>query len=250
MKCDEVIRAIPWLLDDELEPTQTLELESHLAGCAACRGVYEHEGRLRLVLRGAGNGVHAPPALRHRIRDLLDAEDRRASSFRQLVPAFAAVAILAAFIWRGAGPGLGWAPEVEEAAARHARILPMDVVAADVGQVQSFFNDKLPFAVHVPRVTATPVAMLGGRVTQLNNRDAAYLRYDVPRGRLSVFVYEDSRPEMNEGAVYYVIGHQRVQLQRVRGFTVARWRQSGLVYSLVTDLPEAEFVRVVDFGER
>ena len=250
MKCDEVMRAIPWLLDDELESTQALELESHLATCAACRGVYEHEGRLRLLVRRAGDGIHAPPALRHRIRDLLDLEVRRSNGIRQLVPAFAAVAILAAFIWRGAGGGISWAPEVDEAAARHALSLPMDVVAADVGQVQSFFNDKLPFAVHVPRVTAAPVAMLGGRITQIHNRDAAYLRYDVPRGRLSVFVYEDPRPEMNEGAVYYQIGNQHVQLQRVRGYTVARWRQSGLVYSLVTDLPEAEFVRVVDFGER
>jgi anti-sigma factor RsiW len=250
MNCDDVGRAIPWLLDDEIEPTQTLELESHLTTCAACRAVYEHEGRFRLLVRRAGLGVHAPPVLRHRIRDLLDAEDRRSSGLRHLVPAFAAVAILAAFIWRGAGGGINWSPEVEEAAARHAGNLPMDVVTADVGQVQTFFNDKLPFAVHVPRVATSPLNQLGGRVTQIHNRDAAYVRYDVPRGRLSVFVYEDPRPDATEGAVYYQIGSQRVQVQRVRGYTVARWRQSGLVYSLVTDLPESEFVRVVDFGER
>jgi len=250
MKCDEAQRAIPWLLDDELESTTTLELEAHITACTECRAMYEREGRLGLVLRRAGASVVAPPALRHRIRDLLDAEERRSSGLRQLVPVVAAVAILAAFSLRGAGATLGFAPEAEEAAARYARNLPMDVVAADLGQVQSFFNDKLPFAVRVPRVTTAPVQLLGGRITQIHNRDAAYVRYDVPSGRVSVFVYEDTRPELNEGAAYYRIGQQRVQVQRVRGYTVAHWRQAGLAYSLVTDLPEAEFVRAVDLSDR
>ena len=230
MRCDDTERAIPWLLDDELQPDQVLALEAHLATCPTCRASYERESRLRLVVRRAGASVTAPPALRHRIRDLLDAEERRVTGFRPLVPAFAAVAILFAFIWRGAGGGLGWAPEIEEAAARHARNLPMDVVAADAGQVQRFFADKLPFAVRVPQVAAMPAAMLGGRVTQLHNREAAFVRYEVPRGRVSVFVYEDARPELTEGVGFYQLGRQRVQLGRVRGYTVARWRQSGLVY--------------------
>ncbi|MBI5511150.1 MAG: zf-HC2 domain-containing protein [Deltaproteobacteria bacterium] len=250
MNCDEALRTIPWLLDDEIEPAAAVELEAHLNHCAACREAYEHEGRFRLVLRRAAASVTAPPALRSRLREVLDAERRRQNGIYQLWPAVAAAVILLAFIWRGTGGALSWAPELEAAAARHAQNLPMDVVTADVGQVQRFFSDRLPFAVHVPRMGNEPVAEVAGRITQLNNRDAAYVRYQMPRGRMSFFVYEDNRPELNEGTAFYQIGKQRVQVQRVRGFTVARWRSAGVVYSVVTDLPESDFVKAMDLGER
>ncbi len=251
MRCDEAKRALVWLIDNELEPALSLELEAHVDTCGDCRAEFEHEGRLREMTRRAGAKITAPPSLRRNIREVLDAERGRGSRWMQLWPAMAAAAVLISFIWRGAGgPSIGWAPELEEAAARHARNLPMDVVSADVSQVQSFFNEKLPFAMRVPRVNAEPLQRLGGRITQLHNRDAAYVRYEVPRGRVSLFVYEDPRPAgPNDAPMLYRIGSTKVQLQRVRGYTVAQWRSSGLVYSVITDLPESELAHVVDFGD-
>ncbi|MEE8408365.1 MAG: zf-HC2 domain-containing protein [Myxococcota bacterium] len=281
--CEEVQRAIPWLLDDELEAVQTLELEAHIDDCVACRSVLEAEGSLRQTLRRAGASVTAPSSLRRRVRNAIDGEKRRDSWVGQWMPAAAAAAILLSFIWRG--DSAGWESEIDEVTRRHARNLPMDVVAADVLKVQSYLNDKLPFAVRVPdlrlksakadtpasqptaepargsmaearpaslssarrKTPETPVAfrMLGGRVTHVRNHDAAYVRYETASGRVSIFVYEDPDFQIVEGTPWYSIRNRRVSLKRVRGYTVARWRASGLVYSVVTDLPENETTTVL-----
>ncbi len=243
LSCDEARRAVTWLLDDEIEPTQMLELEEHLNGCEECRAALEHEATLRDTLRRAAAVVVAPPRLRRRVRELLDREERRRLPWVQYWPAAAAAAIFIALIVKGSTtPPL---PELDEAALRHARDLPLDVVAADVAQVQRYFVGKLPFAVQLPHINEAPVQLLGGRVTHVRDREAAYVRYQMPRGRMAVFVYEDPGVRLSEVEPLYRLGRQRMVVQQVRGYTVARWRTGGLVYSVVTDLPAQELPRVL-----
>jgi anti-sigma factor RsiW len=239
-----------WLLDDEIEPTLLLELEAHLNDCTGCRATLEREARLRDTVRRAVSTTVAPPALRHRIHDVLDRDRRGRTLLAQWWPAAAAAVVLVALMAKG-GTGIAL-PDLDEAALRHARDLPLDVVAADVGQVQRYFAGKLPFAVQLPHVGDTPVRLLGGRVTHVRDREAAYVRYEVPSGRVAVFVYEDPGAEISELAPLYRVGRQRMVVQTVRGFTVARWRAGGLVYSIVTDLPPQEIPRVLtlDAGRR
>ena len=122
----------------------------------------------------------------------------------------------------------------------------MDVVAADVAQVQEYFNRKLPFTVRLPRLAGGTVSSLGGRVVNLRDRDAAYVRYNVPEGRVSVFVYEDPDEDLSsEVAPLYRLGDHRVIVREVHGYRVAKWRAAGLTYSLITDLPPREFTQLL-----
>lgn len=159
------------------------------------------------------------------------------------MPAIAAAAILLSFIWKGAGGGLP--TDLEDLAARHARDLPMDVTAPDVAEVQSYLSGKLPFAVRLPKLAASegPIKALGGRIIQLNDREAAYVRYDTAHGRVSMIVYEDGadEPRLSEVSPLYRLGEQPILVKHVRGYSAAQWKQAGLVYSVVTDLPESEF---------
>ncbi len=249
ISCEEAARAIPWLLDDELEAELSLEVEHHISGCERCREELTREGRLRLSLRRATQQVQAPAALRRSVREAIEGERRRdGTPLWRAWPAVAAAAVLAAFIWRGSPAS---SHDLEKAVAEgHARDLPMDVVAADVTQVQDYFNKKLPFAVRLPRLPNDTVKALGGRVTHLRERDAAYVRYDVAGGKLSVFVYEDPNEDLDEVAPMYKVGNQRVVLKQVAGYTVAKWRSSGLTYSMVSDLPEPVFSSVLQAGLR
>ncbi len=248
LSCEETQRSIAWFLDDELDPEQALEMESHLEGCGACRALLESEGRLRLALRRAASSMTAPARLRRRLNEAMVHERRRSSPWVRRWPAVAAAAILLAFLWKGASPGES--DELIEAAAFHARNLPVMMETDDVEKVRQFFTGKLPFAVQLPHLAATtertanvvPVRF-GGRVTQFNNRDTAYVRYQTPRGQLSVFVYESSPGGIMRGGPFYRVGNQKVLVKRVRGFTAMRWQRDGLVYSVVTDLPERDLVR-------
>lgn len=240
--CEEIQRSIPWLLDDELDAEQSLEIEAHLGACAACRAQLERQGQLRLALQRAAASIAVPVSLRNRIHDAMDRERRAQTVWNKAWPAVVAAAILLSFIWKGANGGL--ASDLDELAMRHARDLPMDVVAPDVGEVQTYLSGKLPFAVRIPALNdEEPLKLLGGRVIQLNDhRDAAYVRYDMAHGRVSMVVYQDgANQEMSEVAPLYTLGNQQVMLKQVRGYTAAKWKAAGLVYSVVTDLPENEF---------
>lgn len=246
-RCEEVRQWLPWLLDDELAPEQVVEVEAHLPGCSACRVVLEREGQLRLALRRSADRVVAPAALRRRLFEAIELEGRERSPAGRLVPAAVAAAVLVAFLWQGAADP-GDASELEEVTVRHAGDLPMDVVAADATQVQRYLSGRLPFAVRVPELdplAASSEARLGGRVTHFRNREAALIRYELPRGRMSMLVYEDVGTPMPELEPAYRIGNQRVFIKRVRGFTAAQWRSSGLVYSVVSDLPDREVVQIL-----
>jgi anti-sigma factor RsiW len=244
MSCEETERAIPWLLDDELEAAMSLEVETHIGGCDACRAELEREGRLRLTLRRVTQQVQAPAALRRSVREAIEGERRRSTpSVWRAWPAVATAAVFAALIWKGAATGH---LDLETAAAEgHARDLPMDVVAADMVPVQDYFNKKLPFAVRLPTLPSQGVKSFGGRITHLRDRDAAYVRYDLASGRLSVFVYEEPDADVAEVEPLYQVGNRRLVMKQVRGYTVAKWRNAGLTYSMVTDLPEAAFSSVL-----
>jgi anti-sigma factor (TIGR02949 family) len=241
--CQSARNAIAFLLDDELDAEQSIELEAHLAECPECRMCLEQEGQLRLTLRRAVRDLRAPESLRRRVSEIMDNERRAPIRWRRLVPSLAAAGILLAFLWPGAHPGSS--RDIYEAAVRHAQNLPFDVEAADVGQLQSFFRGKLPFPVRLPQLVSVPGTRLGGRVTNLGNRDVAYVRYELPQGQLSFFVYEDPNPEVPENESFYRMGGERVYLQHVHGYTVARWNHGGVLYSVVTDLPDDTFSSVL-----
>ena len=87
---------------------------------------------------------------------------------------------------------------------------------------------------------------MGGRVTHVKNRDVAYVKYRVPRGEISVFVYEDNGEGESVRFWSRSAGNQRVVIKSARGYSLARWRDSGVVYSVVTDLPVSELNRILE----
>lgn len=71
MECTQSQHWMPAWLDDELDPAGALQLESHLAGCAACRATLAQLTELRGTLAQQATRYAAPPHLRHRIENAL-----------------------------------------------------------------------------------------------------------------------------------------------------------------------------------
>jgi anti-sigma factor RsiW len=200
--------------------------------------------------------VIVPKSLRSFVAQELeaDASSKSTSTLGRFWPAAAAAAVLLTFISQG---DVGVAnSDWEKLMGRHQRNLPMDVQGRDHSKVQRYFSGRLPFTVQLPRfkaeikppvreASAAAATLLGGRVTQFDNHDAAYVRYRLPKGNLSVFVYEDRGSAMPETGVFHRAGNRRVFIQRYRGYSIARWKNRGLVYSVISDLSEPEFRTVL-----
>ena len=244
MDCMEAGMLIPLLLDDELDAEQSLLLEAHLDGCPDCQLELEREGELRLALRRAADRVVAPAALRARIADELSQSQTEERGWSRWVPMAAAAVFMVFLGFEGLYPDASG--DLDAVTSRHARNLPMDVAAGEWREVQSYFNGRLPFSVRKPALRpARGMNLEGGRVTQLGNREAAWVRYRMRDGRVSMFVYQDSRAAQSDLSPLYRLGQKQVSMKRMRGLNIARWRDGDLVYSIVTDLPESDLRAVL-----
>jgi anti-sigma factor RsiW len=230
-------------------------VDAHLAACPACRSLFETQGRLRAALReklreamGAPAGAgRAPPALRARIQACL-ARERRPLWRRLLSPlpfgALAACAAGALLVFTTHRPEDAL---VVEAVRSHHRGLPLEVMAASVGEasIPAWFTGKLDFHPSPPPFHGDGVHVLGARLSNLRELPAAYIRYELPRGQAGLFIVDDPRRTFDPRGRAVQVGPQVIRVVNARGYNVAVWRENEIVYSLVSDLDETALFELV-----
>ena len=129
----------------------------------------------------------APPELRARIEDALARTTATAVAPRcsRPVPLGAVAACAAGALARVRDARPGRTALVEDAVRSHHRGLPLEVMAASVGEgsIPAWFAGKLDFNPAPPRFHAAGVHVLGARLSHLRELPAAYIRYELPRGQ-------------------------------------------------------------------
>jgi anti-sigma factor RsiW len=260
--CRDVARLLEPYLDGEFDEPERAGLEDHLANCTRCRNEAASATSFRSALRarlreavGQGSAAGtAPESLRLRIADALDAEESRpASWWRRLVaplPVAAAAACVAGALFVFAGHR-STDPLVEEAVRKHARDLPLELSAASLGPeaIPAMLASKLDFNPRPPAFRATGVRLVGARLAQLREWPAAYMRYETPRGPVGLFIIDDPEHRVAEMGRQVRSGPGAMWIMNSRGYNVAVWRKNEIVYSLVSDLDEADLVKLVETSQ-
>jgi anti-sigma factor (TIGR02949 family) len=254
MDCAELARALDAFLDGELAAPERADAARHLASCDRCRRLAEAEGWLREAvrssLRDAAGVVAAPEDLRARIQTALGRQRR--APVRHFLSARALAALGACGL--GALLMLLWTarpdPLVADAVRKHARDLPLELSSsdADPAAVARWFSGRLEFAATPPAHLGGPGAHLAGaRLSHLLDRPAAYVRYDLPRGRVGLFILDDPDRRFRHPPSG-VLSREPAAVEMLRSgtFHVALWREGEVVYSLVSDLDEAEVRRLAE----
>jgi anti-sigma factor RsiW len=255
MDCGEIDRAVDAYLDGEFDARERAEAEAHLAKCERCRALVDGQARVRTALRARlreamtppSDAGRAPPELRARIEDALSRR-RRPLWRRALSPlplgavAACAAGALLVVVTHGGDDAL-----VEEAVRSHHRALPLEVMAASVGEgsIPAWFAGKLDFNPAPPRFLAAGVHVLGARLSHLRELPAAYIRYELPRGQAGLFIVDDPGGRFGEAGREMRLGGNVVRLVNARGYNVAVWRENEIVYSLVSDLDEPALFELV-----
>ncbi len=254
--CAELERSLEPYLDGEFEGADLAEAEAHLAVCTACReraaaraGVRDAiRARLRDAMGHGSAAGRAPAALRERIQRQL-AHQRRPFWRRIVSPiplataAACAAGVLVVLATRG-GPNV----LLEEAVRKHNRDLPLEVTSAGVGgadAIPAWFAGKLDFRPAPPHFHKDGVKVVGARLSHLREWPAAYIRYELPRGHAGLFIVDDPEQRFQATGREVRVGPSVVRVANSRGYNVAVWRQDEIVYSLVSDLDEADLFGLV-----
>jgi anti-sigma factor RsiW len=255
MECGDVERSSDPYLDGEFDERERAEVDAHLAACERCRARWDEQARARAAIRMRLREAMTPPAvagcapaaLRARIEGALSRE-RRPLWRRLLSPiplgalAACAAGALLVLATHGSDDAL-----VVEAVRSHHRRLPLEVMAASVGEgsIPAWFAGKLDFHPSPPRFHGDGVHLLGARLSHLRELPAAYIRYELPHGQAGLFIVDDPRGRFAAGGREVRVGPQLLRVVNARGYNVAVWRENEIVYSLVSDLDEADLFELV-----
>lgn len=256
MKCHDIEHTVDCFIDCELAEPERMEFEAHLSECQPCRRLVQEQASWKSLLRAAGPRAQAPTALRGRISEALNAADRRRDADERLwgfwprgagvgprryAPALVLVLSLLSFL----SPSLlnlRDSPVVQESIVTHQRNLPLEITG-NPEAVRSWFDGKVSFAVRTPRLEPR-VALRGGRLVSLGDREAAHLRYELGGRPISVFIFDPRDMDLS-GPRREIIGRHEVFLIGQRGYHVAVYLDHGVGYAVTGALDEPELIRLI-----
>jgi anti-sigma factor RsiW len=242
-------------MDGELPQEQRSTLESHLAGCPDCRGLVELERTFRERYIQPLRPDPAPPRVRDQVAKLLEAfpPKQPAAGPFPLSLGGSLVAGLVLFLLGGLlGAGLGsllghggeslWSrgdaslirladASVEQHQKLARGILPYDIQRVAPKTAEQWFKGRLNFNVSLPELTREDLTLLGGRVSNLRDLEAAALHYQVEGKDVSLFIVPFEKYKtlgLSESPKFKIVTRQ--------GYDVIVWASHGAAYSLVSEI--------------
>ena len=253
MNCEEALALLPAYGDGELDLPHALELERHIAGCAACAAALR-------VQRGLSQAVRrtpyhrAPDALRARLRVQLPLEAQAPDAVHSPAPTPAPAAAskhprrrrdwsrwalpIAASLALALGLNLMLATQRaddvlrDELIAGHVRSLQAehlsDVASSDQHTVKPWFNGKLDYSPPVRDLTQQDFPLLGGRLDYIGHRQVAALIYHHRKHTINLYIWPGTG------------GDQAPSSRGSEGYNLVHWRHEGMEYWAVSDLNAEE----------
>jgi anti-sigma factor RsiW len=255
VECEVAKLLIHPYVDGELDAGHVLEVDQHVAGCAACAQAVERVRAVGSAVSGAGLRFSAPESLRERIEAELrprpvavastDGSQSPRWKYLALAASLLAASLLGFQLTRGTHRSDLVIAEVVDA---HVRSLMadhlLDVASSDKHTVRPWFTGKIDFSPTVVDLKEHGYPLLGGRLDMLGSEPAAALVYQHGKHTINVFI----RPEgkiVTVGPVGGAPGSGAEQVVSLQGFNVASWSERGFDYHAVSDVSSDELKNLV-----
>jgi len=241
MECNPDYILLQAYADGELDAMRSVEVETHLAGCPACRQALENLCACRTALREGLPRYAAPAHLAEKIRTAMPAaapvRHARVVNYwpwAGWVSALAATLVVGFFIGlqRGQSGRL-----FDEAVASHTRSLMqshlMDVVSTDQHTVKPWFEGKINFAPPVVDLSSAGFPLVGGRLDELNHQTVAALVYGRNKHFINLFVWPSTSGALSVGSA------------ESAGYQLNSWTHGDLDFIAVSEIPPADLADFV-----
>lgn len=229
MSCDQWTKKLDAYLDGELDTGDAREAAEHLRGCAGCAADALSRVQQKRAVRDAGHRFIPNPAFRARVEKSMARRKPFAASrlwIPMLAVAAAVVVVGAMFLTLRRSQQQLIGELVDQHVATLASANPVDVISTDRHTVKPWFAGRIPFTFNLPELEGSPFALVGGRVSYLNQSPGAELIFRVRQHQISVFIFQDR-------------GDGRARENAWAGtslsFEVRSWRHNGLRYFVIGD---------------
>lgn len=193
-------------------------IEQHLPECSRCASAVLAVMQMKRAIHADVPRYSAPAALRARV--MQTTPPRTTASWWLAAAAVIAIAVASGMVLRSRDAA------VREFVDLHTTLLaganPVDVISTDRHTVKPWFEGRVPFAVPIPDLSATPFRLIGGRVVFWRRQPGAYLLLGKAAHRVSLFIFPDDVVPRSIAAP--------------RDITLEVWRSKGLAYVMVADI--------------
>jgi mycothiol system anti-sigma-R factor len=242
LRCAGIQRFVDCYLDGEFAERDRGEFEAHLAECESCRAKVRVQAEWKKQIKAAAPHEKAPASLRNRIKRSVAKETRPAQmSWRKWAVRVMPVAAASGMLLTLIVSKVQWSPVAADVIAKHQKQLPIEVTGG-ADQLKKWYADKVDFPVRP--LDLPHAALRGGRLTNIGDKQAAYLVYDFNGDKVSVFVFDPSDLPM-EAQRKAVIKNREVFFDQERGYNVALFRDHGVGYAIASDLDSDKMMQLV-----
>lgn len=234
-------------LDGELDAVRSAEFERHLENCAECQATLQKAESLRARLQQSKLYEYASPQLQERVRKQVGLADGTArmpaifSSTRFLVPAFAGLAAVAAFliVFFVMPERTQTARITAELVDAHVRSLQpghlTDVQSTDQHTVKPWFDGRLDFIPPVADYSAQGFPLLGGRLDVVDGHTVAGVVYGRRKHLINLFAW----PARGQKGFPDASGSRQ-------GYNWIMWRSGDMQLCLLSDVSAADLHTLKD----
>lgn len=228
MNCDSAHRLIDAYMDSELEPRDSVEVESHLADCASCRRLLEGRQALSRVIKSSAVYASAPTSLRTQLLRKTNSRPRLRFGLVTTALAFAVGVAMVMGVWRpwdSADRARDWVVDDVFAQHRSAMAGPrlVDLRTSDPGAAQSWFCAQIGYAPQVPKMRDNYFNLIGARVDLVAKHRVPVLVFSHGSDKIDLFV--------TPGDMIQALDTDR------QGVHVRAWTNCGLNYWAVSTGP-------------
>jgi anti-sigma factor RsiW len=240
VNCEETQRLLHAYIDAELDAMNSLAVEQHLQGCAACTRDYESYQALRMAMKGSSLYFQAPTSLQKRVQLSLPKNEHafhpaRQPSWLWLSAAALLLLLLGGFgFWGITQLRSNSSASVDSRIAQavvdsHERSLVgdhlVDILSSDPNILKTWFESKLGYSPPVADLKPQGFTLVGGRLDFLDNQTVAAIVYKCGKHVVTLFAWPATQ-------------NVEIRTLSLQGYYVTHWAKYGMNCWAVADLDE------------
>lgn len=253
MTCRDAHEYLFAFLDSELDAALSIEFQRHIEHCPACAREVEIERAIRRRIETAVDASRVPaPAMSHFTGEpgsLIGGRSRLRPMRRgrAIIAGFAAVVLLGLWGWLGRS-GLpsdaGLADHlVSDFEHFLAEGLPVQTSSSDPGEVAGWLRKHTDVPIQLASTGAPGWRLTGGRKCVIDGRVAAFAAFERERdGAAASVVAIVASADALRGMSVVRRDEETHWVDKCRGHTVVAGTRGGLVYAVVSQLPEEDLL--------